>query len=429
MHYQFDRKVNGLLSDGWRKPMVLAFCLLVLVSFSGCNEKKQEASGPPPPVPVKTITVKSMDAPDNLNGIGHVQAKNTVRIQAQVTGILKEIHFNEGDMVQQGQKLFTIDPEMYQAKVAETQAQLQLDTAKAKQSERDFLRYKDLVARNAVSEDEYEQYRTAYEAALEQVQYDQATLKTANINLGYCFISSPVSGVAGLLSVKQGNLVMSNSTELVTVNQVQPINVLFSLPEVDLAEIQKYAKNASLTVAVTPQGGGDPHKGKLTVVNNTVDETTGMISLQAEFLNDDLKLWPGQFVEAALTLRIEKNAVVVPNVAVMESQQGRSSFVVKSDKTVELRQVEIEREMGRQYVIKSGLKAGDVVVTDGQLKLRPGVTVKILSDNEKQGGEAAQKTPKANGAAASTSTAASESSGSSSTSPTSAPSSQTKQTP
>jgi multidrug efflux system membrane fusion protein len=362
---------------------------VLLAGLWACDRKKPAAQAPAP-VEVTGLAVKPQIAPMGVDGIGHVYAVRTVNVRSQVTGVIKKTLFKEGDLVKEGEPLLVIDPDGYKAKYDEAVNTLARDKATAAQARRDWLRYKDLVAQAVISQDDYEQKRTAYRQALEQVRVDEASVVNAKVNLDYCYINAPCTGVAGLQSYKTGNLVEANKDIIVTVNQIEPINVQFAVAEKYLADIRAYAdKN---TLAVTAHSPNHPDKvstGKLTVVNNTVDTSSGTITLQGEFPNTDRNLWPGQFVDASVILTETANTILVPSSAVVTGQDGASIFLVKSDNTVEVRKVEAGRKIGAQTVVEKGLAPGEKVITSGQIKLFPGVPVKIVSEQTYKNGPVA----------------------------------------
>lgn len=353
-------------------------CVLLALAW-GCDRKKQ-AAAPPTPVEVTVIEAKPQKAPMAVDGIGHVYAVRTVNVRSQVTGVIKQSLFKEGDLVKEGQPLLVIDPDSYKAKYDEATSTLARDRASAAQAKRDWLRYKDLVAQAVISQDDYEQKRTAYKQAMEQVRVDEAAVVNAKVNLDYCYINSPTTGVLGLQSYKTGNLVEANKDIIVTVNQIEPINVQFAVAEKYLPDIRAYA--AKGTLAVTARYPNHPDKvsaGTLTVVNNTVDTNSGTITLQGEFPNHDRNLWPGQFVDASVILTETADTILVPSNAVVTTQDGSSVFIAKPDNTVEVRPIEAGRKVGANTVVEKGVKPGDKVITSGQIKLFPGVPVKIVS--------------------------------------------------
>jgi multidrug efflux system membrane fusion protein len=376
--------VYDFLASRLREASLLVLAAALAALFSGCSGGEQKAP-PPAPIEIKAVPAQAKDAPLYVTGIGHVVPMRTVTVRAQITGYLKSVHFEEGALVKEGDRLFTIDPAPFEARVKNADATLKKDRATAEQAGRDFKRYDELLSRKAVSVDDMEQRRTMFEQATQQAAADEASLRDAKINLSYCSIDSPVTGATSYQNVKEGNLVTANQDQLTTINQVQPILVQFAVPEKDLPQVRKFfGKGNDLPVTVKPsssaKGTADlfVETGKLTVVNNTVDTKTGMILLQAEFANNDLMLWPGQFVDARVALTVEPGTVMVPTQAIASRQEGQLAFVIKPDNTVELRPVQIGREIGNEVTITSGLKAGEMVATTGQLKLLPGTTVKIV---------------------------------------------------
>ncbi|HCR13963.1 MAG TPA: efflux RND transporter periplasmic adaptor subunit [Solidesulfovibrio sp.] len=360
-----------------RSSLVLASALF-LFALGGCDRGKPKAE-PPTPVEVTVYEAKATTAPLAVDGIGHVYALTTINVRAQVSGVLKETYFSEGDLVQKGQPLLLIDPDSYKAALDEAVSTLARDRAIAAQAKRDWLRYKDLVAQAVISQEDYEQKRTAYQQDLEQVRVDEASVVKAKVNLGYCYISAPCTGVVGLQQYKTGNLIKSEDYVIVTINQIEPINVQFAVAEKYLPDIRAYAGKG--TLAVEARYPGHPEKaskGKLTVINNTVDVNSGTITLQGEFPNTDRFLWPGQFVDASVVLADTADTILVPSSAVAETQDGSSVFIAKPDNTVEVRRITPGRKIGAETVVEKGVSPGDKVITSAQIKLFPGVPVKIV---------------------------------------------------
>ncbi|EFL49324.1 efflux transporter, RND family, MFP subunit [Solidesulfovibrio fructosivorans JJ]] len=358
---------------------LIVLALTVAAVLSGCDRKKPQAEAPTP-VEVTVVEAKATTAPLAVDGIGHVYALRTVNVRSQVSGVLKETYFSEGDLVKEGQPLILIDPAPYKAQLDEAVSTLARDRATAAQARRDWLRYKDLVAQAVISQDDYEQKRTAYQQDLEQVRVDEASVQNAKVNLGYCYINAPCTGVAGLQQYKTGNLIKSEDYIIVTINQIEPINVQFSVAEKYLPDIRKYAAKGSLVVEASPPTHPElVAKGKLTVINNTVDVNSGTITLQGEFPNTDRLLWPGQFVNASVVLADTADTILLPSSALVETQDGSSVFIAKPDNTVEMRPITVGRKIGPDTVIEKGVSVGDKVITSGQIKLFPGVPVKIVS--------------------------------------------------
>lgn len=349
-------------------------CGLVVVALSaffflaGCDRKKPQAEAPAP-VEVTVMTATATTAPLAVDGIGHVYAVRTVNVRSQVTGVIQKTLVGEGDMVKEGQSLLVIDPAPYKAQLDQATSTLGRDKATAEQTKRDWMRYKDLVVQGVVSQDDYEQKRTAYQQAQEQVRVDEAAVVNARVNLAYCYIASPSSGVVSLQSYKTGNLVEANKDIIFTVNQIQPINVQFAVAERYLPDIRDYAaKGRNLTVtASTPSHPGKAAQGKLTVINNAVDANSGTITLQGEFPNQDLLLWPGQFVNASVVLADTTDTILLPSSALVTTQNGASVFIAKADNTVEIRPVTAGRKIGPDTVVEKGVAVGEKVITSGQI--------------------------------------------------------------
>ena len=360
-----------------RSSLLLASALVLFV-LGGCDRGKPKAE-PPTPVEVTVYEAKATTAPLAVDGIGHVYALTTISVRSQVSGVLKETYFAEGDIVQKGQPILLIDPDSYKAALDEAVSTLARDRAIAAQSKRDWLRYKDLVAQAVISQEDYEQKRTTYQQDLEQVRVDEASVAKAKVNLGYCYINAPCTGVVGLQQYKTGNLIKSEDYIIVTINQIEPINVQFAVAEKYLPDIRAYAAKAPLAVEARYPGHPEKaSKGKLTVINNTVDVNSGTITLQGEFPNTDRFLWPGQFVDASVILAETADTILVPSSAVAETQDGSSVFIAKPDNTVEIRKITPGRKIGAETVVEKGVSPGDKVITSAQIKLFPGVPVKIV---------------------------------------------------
>jgi membrane fusion protein, multidrug efflux system len=386
-----------------------------MVFAAACTEKKAQTAGGPPPVPVSVATAASESVPVEIRVVGDVEPSSTVQIKSQVAGELTQVHFTEGQNVEKGQLLFEIDARPYEealrqaeANVARDQAQLKQseatrlkDIASLKNADADADRYTALQKEGVVSRQQADASRTNADVLRESIRADEAAIEsarasinadvsavaTAKLNLSYCRIESPVSGRTGNLLVHAGNLVKVNDVPLVVINRIAPVFVSFSVPEDQLTEVRaRYASGSKLGVNVTPQDApGTPSHGVLTVVDNTVDTTTGTIKLKATVPNDDHRLWPGQFVNVVLTLDTQRDATVIPSEAVQAGQQGSFVYVVKPNKTVEARLVTVGQTLERRVVIDKGLAAGETVVTDGQLLLFPGAPVFELPGQPKTG--------------------------------------------
>ena len=317
--------------------------------------------------------------PVQVTAIGNVEAYSTVSVKAQVGGQLSRVHFREGQDVKKGELLFTIDTRPFEAQIRQAEANLARSTAQMENAREDARRYAELVKKGYVAREQYEQYRTAAVALEATVRADKALLENAHLQLSYCYIHAPVAGKTGSLIVNEGNLVKSNAdTPLVVINQIQPVYVTFSVPERDLPEIKKYMAVGKLKVgAFITVEDPDPEQGLLTFIDNAVDAATGTIRLKATFDNKVKKLWPGQFVNVVITLTSQPDAVVVPSGAVLTGQAGQFAFVIKEDKTAQVRPIAAGRTIGPETVIEKGLSPGELVVTDGHMLLTPGAKVEI----------------------------------------------------
>jgi len=310
---------------------------------------------------------------------------HSVSLQAQVTGVLQALHFKDGELVRAGQLLASIDPAPFVAALNQAKGNLSRDWATAEQAGREYVRFKELVRQQVVSQDDYEQRRTQMDTGWQQVKADQAAVDSARINLGYCSIYAPVSGVAGYQLVKPGNTVNAYQSTLVTINQVQPILARFAASENDLAQVRKYWKSEPLpaTASTPKEAGKDKERGVLNAIDNAVDPQTGTITLQAQFENRNLALWPGQFVNVQVVLTVEKDRLLIPTNALITRQDGSFVFVVKDDGTADLRTVKPGRAVGKDEVmILEGLKPGEQVITDGLIQVAPGAKVSVAKSGE-----------------------------------------------
>jgi membrane fusion protein, multidrug efflux system len=327
-------------------------------------------------VPVMVARVDRTTIPIQLTAIGTGQAFQTVSVESQVAGIVKEVHYRQGQFVQKGDLLISLDPDPFLAAVAQAEAALARDKAQAQLSQAELQRSQELYKEGIVSPEQYDQSLATSTAAQATVRADGAAIRTAKIQLSYCSIYAPISGVTGAQLVSPGATVKANDVPtLVVINQVSPIYVNFSLPQQYLEPIKSTMARSHLPVKATPPGNLDAETGILTFVNNTVDTTTGTIELMATFPNSDHHLWPGQFSNVVLNLGEQQNVLVVPSESVQTGQQGDYVFIVKQDKTVDVRQVKVGSTVNNQTEVLQGLAAGETVVTDGQVRLVPGTKV------------------------------------------------------
>jgi membrane fusion protein, multidrug efflux system len=371
-----------------RPQRVLIVAALALIAIGagawlsrGLPESQAPAHRPSPAVPVTAAAVVSKTVPVRLRAIGNIEPYTTVAIKARVDGQIDAVRFSEGDEVAKGATLFELDRRPFEAQLAQAQATLLKDRATLDNAREQEKRYKDLLQKKFISPDAYGQVRTNAETAAAQVGADEAAIQGIRLQIDYCTIRAPITGYAGKIMIQQGNLVKANDTNaLVVINQVRPIYASFSVPEQDLDAVRRYEADGELQVtAAVPKSSHPPLPGKLTFIDNTTDVTTGTIKLRAEFPNADKALWPGQFVDVVLTLTQQKDAVVMPATAVQNGPNGQYVFVVKPDNSVELRNVKIARTEGDDAVVASGVVPGDTVVTTGQLRLAPGIRVRLDS--------------------------------------------------
>lgn len=360
----------------WAIATVLLPLLLALAACSKSDEAGQGNAKPGAAAPVTAGSVVKKDVPVIIPGIGNVRAFSTVSVKPRVSGQIAEIHYKEGQFVKKGDLLVTIDPKPFevalaQAKAKQNQAGTQLELAKTQAG-----RYATLEKSGAVAKEELDQLQSNLKVAEANAAAEAATVQAAELRLSYCTIVSPISGRVGRRVVDAGNVVREDETELVVIHQLQPIEVVFSVPEQNLGSISREMAKGTLKVGIAPnEQAVQEVAGELTFVDNAVKSATGTIELKATFPNKDLSLWPGQFGEVMLTLSVEKDATVAPATAIQTGQQGQYAFVIKEDKTVEMRPVEVERTVGAETVIKKGLNPGDSVVVDGHMRLFPGARV------------------------------------------------------
>src|SRR5579883_1161059 len=420
-------------------PVSLGLVTFAFLATEGCGSKTEAdatTSGAPGrggrgrggrgrgdfggPVPVLVATVSQKDVPVNIDVIGNLEAYSTISVKAQVGGQLTKVYFQEGDYVKKDDPLFTVDPRPFQAQLSQAEAQLSQaqanlardtaslgqaqanlarDTANQKYAETEAGRYAKLFEQGIVSREQSDQIhansdalsqtiladKAAIESARAQIVASRAAVENANamvenakVQLGYTSIRSPIDGRTGNLAVKQGNIVAPNTMELMTIAEVHPIYVTFSVPEAQLGDIKKYMALGKLPVTARPQDDAtNLETVVLTFIDNTEAATTGTIKLKGTFQNQDNKLWPGEFVRVTLRLTMRPNAVVVPNQAVQTGQDGQFVYVVKQDRTVEMRPVTTSTRVDQDLVVDNGLEPGETIVTEGQLRLAPGAHVQF----------------------------------------------------
>lgn len=398
----------------------IGLLLLAVLVFSGCGKTEANADPAARPgkgggrggrgfgggaVPVVVTQVTKKTVPIEITSVGNVEAYSTINVVAQIGGQLTDAYFHEGDYVKKGDKLFSIDPSPIEAQIAQAEANLARDEALLSQSEANLardsanqkyaadeaVRYSKLMEQGIISKEQSDQLssnasaltqairadQAAVSSAKAQLKADQASIKNLQVQHAYTTVYSPIDGRTGNVTVKVGNIVIPGTLVLVTITQVEPIYVTFSIPEVHFTEIRRsMAQNNSLPVTAAPQNGAfEPQQGMLTFADNNIDATTGTIKLKGTFSNPRRELWPGGFVNVTLKIGDQRDALMVPNQVVQTGQDGSYVYVVKDDQTAEMRPVTVGMRAGEDVVIEKGLQEGDTVVSEGQLRLTDGSRV------------------------------------------------------
>jgi len=355
---------------------------LLFSLLSGCTsvdskqQQKAQAAGPRA-VSVAVAKVQQQDVPVYLTGLGTATAFNTANIKSRVDGQIMEINFKEGQSVKQGELLIVIDPRPYQAQLDQMQAQKFKDDATLRDAQLNLQRYTTLIPSGSIAQQQVDTQKALVDQLEGTVRTDQALIDNARLQVAYCHITAPFAGRVGLRQVDKGNMVHASDTNpMLVLTQLQPITVIFTLPEDQLPTVAQHMKNSSLQVeAYSRDDQTKIATGKLQTIDNEIDQTTGTAKLKAVFDNNDNALWPNQFVNANLLLETRKNSTVVPTAAILRGPQGNYVYAVKPDKTVEARTIAISLTQGNITTITSGLNPGDTVVTDGQDKLQTGSKV------------------------------------------------------
>jgi multidrug efflux system membrane fusion protein len=341
------------------------------------SDQPGSAISPMSPVPVVTALVQQRDEPIVLTGIGTVQALNTASIQSQVTGVLEKVDFVEGQTVKKGDVLAKIDPRLFEAALAQAQGQLAKDTALHAQAQSDLARFQKLGKEDSIALQQVadQQFLVAQDAAA--METDQGLINSDQTQLDYTTLRAPFDGVTGLLQVDIGNLIQpTNTTGIVMLTQVQPISVVFTLPNNDIAAVQSAMARGPVQTTVYDQTGrNELDVGTLLSINNQAAPTSGTFQLKAIFPNQHRQLWPGTFVNVDLTTSVVKNALTIPTNAVQQNDQGQFVFVVGADKRVSVQPVEVEQRLRAVALISKGLQGGETVVVQGQYRLTPGTLV------------------------------------------------------
>jgi multidrug efflux system membrane fusion protein len=353
------------------------------LTLAGCSKEpstagtKTPAPGRPP-VPVLAAQAQARDMPIEVRAVGNVQAFSTVAVRSRITGQLFKVHFQEGDEVKAGDLLFTIDARAAESALSQARANSQRDEAQLESVRLDFERTKKLRESAIASQDEFDKAQAAFHAMEATVLADRAAASSAALNVEYTQIRSPLTGRTGNVLVKEGNIVKAEDDSLVTINQTRPISVAFAVPEQELAGIRAGMKSGPMSVSVTPPDSTNVlAPGQLAFIDNLVDAATGTILLKGTFQNEENTLWPGQFVQVRLVVNVLKDATVVPSQAVQSSQSGEFVFVVSPDQSVEKRNIKLGLTREGFAVVEQGVKPGETVVTDGQMRLAPKARVVI----------------------------------------------------
>ncbi len=330
-----------------------------------------------------TVSAAAVETvPVQVPAVGRVLPYAVVSVKSRVDGLVTSVHFKDGQYVKAGDLLFTLDAAPYEAQLKQAQANRAKDQAQLENARKQVERNAAVVAKGYVSKEQYDQAVATAAALAATVKADEAAIETARLLVEYCSIVSPITGRAGAVQVDVGNLVKANDVTgvLIVINQVQPIYVSFFVPESILPDIRKYMALGPLPAEATVPGHENtPVRGALAFLDNTVNTASGTIQLRATFANEDLWLWPGQFANVVLTLTSEPNAVVVPSQAIQTGQKGQYVYVIRPDSTAEYRPVTVGRTVGNETVIEQGVRPGENVVTDGQLRLADGAHVRIVS--------------------------------------------------
>ena len=370
--YENSRRKNGAL---------IALLLPLLVGSVSCNRGNVRADSPatlPPPL-VTVVNATAQDVPRYLDEIGRNAAFESVNVMPQVAGRITERRFQDGDSLRKGQLLFVIDPSPFKAQLDSAKANLAQAEAALELAKVQFARDEELVGTRAISRQDYDTKKSTVDVSAAQVEAAKAAIETAQINLDYCYIHSPIDGRAGARLVDVGNVVQANTTALLSIQRLDPIYANFTITEADLPQVQKQMRQGILKAQVRLPG--DPENnarlGKVEFLDNTVQNSTGTVNLRATLSNPDRHFWPGQFVNVKLVLATEKSAVLVPSQATQISQQGPFVYVIKADDTAELRSITLGQRQGNDVVITAGLSAGERVVLAGHLLVQPGKKVHV----------------------------------------------------
>jgi membrane fusion protein, multidrug efflux system len=355
-----------------------------------------QAPDAPPPVGVVAAPVQSHNVPIYLRGVGTVIAYNNVFVRSQITGQLVKISFQQGQQVKKGDVLAVIDPRPYQAQLDQAIANRDRDQAHLENAKIDYNRYTDLAKQKSIAQQLADSQKAIVDQLVAIIKSDEAIIESARVNLSYTSLTSPIDGVTGIRQIDIGNIIHPTDVNgLVDVTQIEPISLIFTLPEAEFVPIQERLSQGTITVFVDSQGGKQLDQGKLNLVDNQIIQTTGTIRLRAEFPNQKHLLWPGQLVNARLLLDTRHDGLTVPASVVQQGPQGPYAYVINPDSSVAIRPIKVAQISEGQALIDSGLQANEQVVTDGQYKLQPGTHVTILHGRaaEEAAAQSAQQAP------------------------------------
>ena len=355
---------------------------LIFAGLAACN-KKPEANFERPPAPVTVARAVARDVPVYIDAVGKTVAREVVSVQPQVSGRITQIHFTDGANVKIGDLLFTIDPRPYQAQLNQAEANVAQAEAALSLAKVNFARVEKVSDPRAVSRQDFDARKSAVETAEATLEQNRAAVENARLNLEYCTIRSPINGRAGQRAVDVGNVVSANSGSLLVIQRLDPIYADFTVTESELSGVQRNMAKQALKVEVRlPDDGTEPREGKLTFLDNSVQEGSGTVKLRATLNNNDRSFWPGRFVKVRLILQTQRDAVLVPADAPQLSAKGPFVYVVKPDSSAELRPVKVGQRQEDLIVIKDGLKADERVVVSGQLGVTPGGKVRVLQPTD-----------------------------------------------
>lgn len=374
-----------------RRGRRLFIVLLILAGLVSCSEAPSLTSGSSksaPAVPVRVATSERQDVPVEVRAVGTAEAFARVAIKSQVTGMLDQIHFREGDALVAGDLLFSIDPRPFRSRLAQARAVLAKNRADLDHARKQMQRYLPAAQKGYVTNEQADEAETLVASLSAQVLADEAAVESARLDLENCQMKAPISGLSGELMVERGNLVKAGDQALVAINQMSPLKISFTLPESLLPVLMKNRALGEMPVFIdAPDPLADPLVGRLVFFDHQINRENGTIALKAEVDNQQQLLWPGQFVNLRLRLTTRKNATAIPTRALLTSQDGDLVYVVEADQRVRPQPVRVAFSAGDLTVIDNGLAAGETLVIDGQMRLKPGARVNVLADGVSRGAE------------------------------------------